>query len=257
MHDVLGDFSLEDHQRLIHGLIKLRNNQGVLTGRPAFLVSAEYLLGSSKILDALPAAALRQFGIDKGLFPGAPPVLLVAGPPKPENVVLVENPHAFWQAVNTEAVKTTAFIVTFGYGLSRHGEDFGNQLASIIEGNMPITGAVCAGSPPHIRELLCHENIVFWGDLDVEALRIYLRLKKIVPHLGLSALYKPMLKAMEQSGDSHPYVKAAAKGKQSLKSLTGGGDTSFNKLLQVCSKRAVDQEYVSCKDIELVAKWSM
>lgn len=250
LHDALEDFTRDDHLHLIRGLVRLRSELTAQSGRPSFLVSAEYLLGSSKLLDALPTSALRQFGIDKSLFPGAPPVLLVAGPADPENVVLVENPHAFWKAVTTEAVKTTAFIVTFGYGLSRHGDEYGNQLASILESGGAVTGAVCAGSPPHVSELLRHHNISFWGDLDVEALRIYLRLKKIIPQLGLSALYKPMLQAVEQPGCSHPYVKAAAKDKQSRMELQGCDIApSLLQLLEACSERAVDQELISQEDI--------
>ncbi len=244
LHDVLDDFSYNDHILLVNGLLRLRREQEHVSGQPSFLVSAGYLLGSSKILDALPANALRQFGIEKSKFTGAPPVLLIAGPPEPINVVLVENPHAFWNAVNTSAIEKTAFVVTFGYGLSRHGDEYGNQLASILESGVSVKGAVCVGAPPQLHELLRHENILFWGDLDLEGLRIYLRLKKILPKLNLSALYEPMLGAVKESATSHPYVKATAKHGQA-KSEIKSQDPALSVLAAACMERSVDQEIVS------------
>lgn len=255
LHDIVSDLSNSDQTTLIHGLIRLREDQALVCGRPSFLVSAEYLLGSSKILDLLSANALRQFGIDKGKFPGAPPVLLIAGPPNPTNVVLVENPHAFWKAVSTPAIEKTAFIVTFGYGLSRHGDEFGNQLASILESGSQVTGAVCAGTPPQVSELLQHKSVSFWGDLDLEGLRIYLRLRKIIPVLTLSALYEPMLIAVQIPGKSHPYAKVTAKHSQSNREIPSQ-DIALSILAAACKDRAVDQELVTLESIVEVSERS-
>lgn len=252
LHVVLDDLKHIDNDILISGLVRLRHEQAAHSGRPAFLVSAEFLLGSSKILDSLPATVLRQFGIDKGKFLGAPPVLLIAGPPNPINVVFIENPHAFWKAVNTSAIEKTAFIVTFGYGLSRHGDEYGNQLASILESGSLVTGAVCAGAPPQVSELLRHQNASFWGDLDLEGLRIYLRLKKIVPVLTLSALYEPMLQAVGNPASSHPYVKVTAKHGQSNRAIQTN-DPALSMLASACMDRAVDQERVTSDDIATLA----
>lgn len=248
LHDVLGDLNHDDHAMIMRGLVRLRDEQASHYGRPAFLISAEYLLGSSKILDSLSAKVLRQFGIDKGKFLGAPPVLLIAGPPDPDNVVLVENPHAFWKAITTPAIGKTAFIVTFGYGLSRHGDEYGNQLASILESGSKITGAVCAGTPPQVSELLRHQNVFFWGDLDLEGLRIFIRLKKIVPALTLSALYETMLQAIKDPAASHPYAKVTAKHGQSNKEIKSQ-DPSLAILAAACMNRAVDQEMVTSEAI--------
>jgi len=248
LHDIVSDLSCSDHITLIEGLSRLRNDQLKLYGRPSFLVSAEYLLGSSKVLDLLPANALRQFGIDKGKFSGAPPVLLIAGPPEPVNVVLVENPHAFWKAITTSAIEKTAFIVTFGYGLSRHGDEYGNQLAAILESGYLVTGAVCAGVPPQVSELLSHHNMSFWGDLDLEGLRIYLRLKKILPQLTLSALYEQMLMSVKTHETSHPYAKVTAKNNQSERDLPSQ-DPALTILANACKNRAVDQEQVTSDNI--------
>jgi len=251
LHEIVSDMEQSDHTLLIQGLAKLRADQEVIHGRPSFMVSAEYLLGSSKILDALQSKVLRQFGIDKARFTGAPPVLLVAGPSNPVNVVLVENPHAFWNAIRSNAITSTVFIVTFGYGLSRHGEDYGNQLATLLEDlATPLLSATCAGSPPPISDLLRHKNISFWGDLDIEGLRIFKRLLKVIPQLTLSALYKPMLSAARDPSRSHGYIQSAAKHKQVCeKQNEQWHDEDVMKLLSACADRAVDQEAVTSEEI--------
>lgn len=250
LHEAVSDFSDDDCIQLVKGLQKLRDVQTELNGMPSFLVSAEFLLGSSKILDSLPSKALQAFGINTRLFTGAPSVVLVAGPPHPKTVVLVENPHAFWKAIGTSAIKETAFIVTFGYGLSRQGEDYGNQLASLLESKTHLLRAVCAGSPPPIMELLNHGNITFWGDLDVEGVRIYKRLRKAIPQLTLNSLYRPMLEAVYDPARSHGYVKAAAKHKQvGEKSTDAACREHYYELLSACGSRAVDQEAVTCEEI--------
>jgi hypothetical protein len=248
LYEIVSDMEQSDHTLLIKSLVKLRTDQEVIHGRPSFMVSSEYLLGSSKILDALPSKVLRQFGIDKARFTGAPPVLLVAGPLNPENVVLVENPHAFWNAIRSGATTSTVFIVTFGYGLSRHGEDYGNQLVSILESGSVITAAICAGNPPPLSNLLHYQNISFWGDLDIEGLKIYQRIKKFIPQLTLSALYTPMVEAVSDPAKSHPYVKAAAKHKQSISDFHSACD-ELTTLFNYCLDRAVDQEAVKTQDI--------
>lgn len=259
LHEIVSDMDQSDHMLLIQGLAKLRVNQEAIHGRPSFLVSAEYLLGSSKILDALPTQALRQFGIDKTRFTGATPVLLVAGPSNPLNVVLVENPHAFWTAIRSDAITSTVFIVTFGYGLSRHGDDYGNQLATLLENlATPLLSATCAGSPPPISDLLRHKNISFWGDLDIEGLRIFKRLLKIIPQLTLSALYKPMLSAARDPARSHAYVQSAAKHKQvCVKQNEQWHGNDAMKLLLACANRAVDQETVTSEEIVVYAQESL
>jgi hypothetical protein len=252
IHALTKDFPEEDRRHLVCGLLQLREKHGMHKGEPTFIVSATYLLGSSKLLDALPNKALRAFGIDTGLFTGAPPVVLIAGPKAPRNVVLVENPHAFWRAISTTAIEETAFLVTFGYGLSRHGEDYGNQLATLLEIEAPLVGAVCAGNPPPANDLLKHVNISFWGDLDYEGVRIYSRLKKKIPCLQLSALYRPMLDAITDLTRSHPYAESAAKSKQVRVTMEACGE-DCGKLYAICVNRAVDQESLTGEEIILYA----
>ena len=47
-------------ERLLQGLIRLRADLADQAGRPRFDVSAEFLLGSSKLLDALPSASASR-----------------------------------------------------------------------------------------------------------------------------------------------------------------------------------------------------
>lgn len=252
LHEAVSDFSDDDCIQLVKGLEKLRDFQSGYCGKPSFLVSAEFLLGSSKMLDSLPSKALQAFGINTRLFTGAPPVVLVAGPPRPKMVVLIENPHAFWKVIGTSAIEETAFIVTFGYGLSLQGEDYGNQLASLLESKTPLLRAVCAGSPPPINELLKISNITFWGDLDLEGLRIYQRLRKAIPQLSISSLYRPMLKAVTDSARSHGYVKAAAKHKQvNTRQTDAACEEEIHVLLSACASRAVDQEAMTWEEIAM------
>lgn len=247
LHSLVEDVDSEDQAALVAGLLRLRSAQASYAKQPSFLVSAAFLLGSSKILDHMAPTALKAFGIHPELFTGAPSVVLTAGPGNPTNVVLVENPHAFWRAIGTAALETTAFIVTFGYGLSRHSDDYGNQLASVLEGKSPLVGAVCGGTPPAISSLLNHPEIFFWGDLDVEGVKIYRRLKNRISRLELSALYTPMIYAASNRSTSHPYIKAAAKHKQ--RKIDFLDDTCCRYLIESCRSRAVDQEIVTCDEI--------
>lgn len=256
LHDRVRDLSPDDQQALVRCLLHLREQQANHYGEPSFMVSARYLMGSSKILDSLPSAALRQFGIHLDRFSKGQPVLLIAGPSSPENVVLIENPHCFWRAIGSEAITTTAFVVTFGYGLSMHGEEYGNQLASILENSSAITGAVCAGSPPPVSLLLQHHRISFWGDLDIEGLRIYGRIKKMIPALELSALYYPMLEAVKHPESSHPYAEFALKHKQ-IQRNSEERIGIVGVLQEACLLRAVDQEIVPINDICKFARVSL
>ena len=167
-------------------------------GRHRFLVSAQYLMGSSKLLDELPSSALRAFGISVDTFPSHPLYVVVAGCSSPETVILVENPAAFEMAVSTKAMNQCAFVATFGFGLSKSQEDYGNQLACMVEDHFAkaITLTREGSRCPSARELLNHPRITFWGDMDVAGVQIFLRLRKFIPALRLSALYQPMVTSL-------------------------------------------------------------
>jgi hypothetical protein len=244
MHTALEGFDDDALRRLVAGLLELRDRQRQLAGQPRFQVSARFLLGSSKLLDELPAVDLRRFGIDPELFPPFPGYLVVAGPPKPAAVVLVENPHCFEAAVRGSAVERAGWIVTYGYGLSLRQSQHGQQLASLLAGRGRLHGLTRAGSPPPIAELLAHAELYFWGDLDLEGLNIYQRLRASLPGLRLSALYRPMIQWLRDGG-GHPYAAATAKVGQSVSGL----DPTLRPLAELCARRGCDQESV---DPELI-----
>lgn len=237
--NVLFDWDQADMQQLILGLYRLKLDAPTLKGQSRFAVSANYLLGSSKLLDSLPWPALRRFDIDPEWFSGSTPYVVVAGPSNPECVVLVENPQAFEAAIQADKGMRIAWVVTFGYGLSQSGDDYGRQLATYIESQRKLITLVRAGNPPPIASLLQHPTLYFWGDLDKEGLRIYWRLKSKLPQLRLSNQYKPMLEMLKDCSQSHPYVKAVAKDSQNQWTCADG---QVQALLNACFNRAVDQE---------------
>lgn len=244
LHAKLDGFDPEHMRELIRGLVRLRSEIEKCVGVPRFIVSAEFLLGSSKLLDSLPRAALRAFGIDPSQFADFPPYLVVAGPPNPDHVVLTENPHAFEVAIEAPGADRVAWVATFGHGLSMSGEQYGRQLVDLLLGR----GArvlVRAGSPPTLETLLGHPRVTFWGDLDVEGLRIFSRLRAGIENLQLSILYRPMVERLLQKG-GHPYAPATGKGDHE-RGLEISED--LEPLAALCRPFALDQEDVRAEEI--------
>lgn len=252
-HDRLDGFSDSDMQDLARGLTVLKSTQIDERDTPRFVVSAKYLLGSSKLLGALPAPALRAFGIDVESFPDAIPQVIVAGPENPEAVLLIENPHSFEEAIAAGCSDRVALIVTYGYGLSRSGDAYGNSLTDAVEKADRLVPLIRKGNPPSPQILLNHPKILFWGDLDREGLRIYAYLRKGIPALRASALYLPMVEAMER-GISHPYAKAAAKERQGT---IARAPEDVLSLIAICSDRGIDQETVCREAIARLASLSL
>jgi len=245
--DVLLGMSRSDMNRLIEGLVQLRDQQLTFAGDPAFNVSAKFLMESSKLIGRLNSNTLKRFGIRPDLFSEPPKYLVVAGPPQPDAVILVENPHAFELAVNAGLADTAAWAVTFGYGLSKQANDYGNQLSQMVNsGFHNVERLTRFGSPPVISELIDHDTLLFWGDLDIEGLRIYSRLKSKMPSLQLSGIYQPMIERL-QNGEGHPYVKAVGKDNQRAWRTN---DPLVSSLLSLCSTASVDQEIVSAEDMK-------
>lgn len=240
--DVLSDMSEADQVAVAKGLIKLRDCIQKHVGESRYLVSARYLVGSSKMLDALPSTTLKAFGIDPTLFLDAPAYVMTAGPSDPKTVVLVENPQAFECAVKA-SVPGVAWVTTYGYGLSRGGDAYGAQLVAIIESGKMIS-VIRDGNPPSLKELINHRHLTFWGDLDPAGLHIFHRLQRQLPQLSLSALYQPMINRLK-AGYGHPYTKATGKEGQSLQAVS---DPVAQSLLELCAERGVDQETVDEDD---------
>jgi len=197
VHGKFNGLSACDLKIIANGLSSIRSSQDALAEMPSFIVSARHLMASSKLLANLAPTSLKAFGINTNQFNDAPPYVVVAGPADPVAVLLIENPQAFEWAMRAGITNRHALIVTFGYGLSRNGEDFGRQLAELIERKRDsLIPLVRSGSPAALSDLLAHQNLLFWGDLDPEGLRIFERLRKRLPQLRLSALYQPMIEAL-------------------------------------------------------------
>lgn len=252
-HERLDDFSDADLRDLAIGLVALKSSQGEERNTPRFVVSAKYLLGSSKILGALPIPTLKAFGIDIDSFPDAIPQVIVAGPETPEAVLLIENPHSFEEVVAAGCADRIALVVTYGYGLSRSGEAYGNSLLEAVTQADRLVPLTRKGNPPSPKALFKHSKILFWGDLDREGLRIYASLRKGLPALRASALYLPMFEAMKR-GFSHPYAKAVAKNKQGT---TEHVPDDVLSLVGCCSDRGIDQEMVGREVIARLASRSL
>jgi hypothetical protein len=100
--------------------------------------------------------------------------------------------------------------------------------------------------PPTLAEAVAAGTCCFWGDLDLAGLDIFIKLRRLVPHLALSALYGPMLTAVTESATSHPYCALVEKLGQ-IEAISN--DSALSRLAAACRHRAVDQEYVSDRDI--------
>lgn len=256
----LHGLGLEEMQSIVRGLKKLKQDHASLVGLSAYLVSARHLLGSSKLLGMIPSKSLIAFGIAPSHFLSHPPYVVVGGCAEPEAVVLIENPTAFELAMATDATQRCAFIATFGFGLSKTDNEYGNQLAGLVDSR--FAGAITlvreGSSCPSVTELFKHPQITFWGDLDPAGVQIYLRLKRRLPQLELSALYRPMIAMLDSLSCSHPYVGATGKqGQLEMKANCPPHDEIALDLLKRCNTRGVDQECVPPNDISSLAGYQL
>lgn len=240
--------SITQMSDVIDSLIKLRDDQEKVAGQLSFNISASYFLGSSKLLSSMDSRALRSFGIKLEQFPSRPPYIIVGGNTlSPNAILLIENPVAFEKAVQSEASNKNAFICTFGFGLSNANNEFGNQLAGIIENGTGIVLNHRGSNLDSLREIFQHPEIHFWGDLDIAGLQIYERIANQIPQLQLSAMYIPMLEALSDPKRRHSYVMAV--GKSGQKPFRSSREET-KLLLEYCKNFAVDQELVTLGDIE-------
>lgn len=245
----LEGFSERDMIALIEGLVRLRNDQENLFGQQVFNVSARYLLSSSKLLSDLDSRAIQSFGIEVERFASRPYYVVVGGNvTSPAATVLVENPVAFETAVTSAAGEKCLFVCTFGFGLSASTNDYGNQLAGVVEHGSACVLNRSHGAAPTLQAILSHPIIQFWGDLDTAGMQIFCRLAAQIPHLALSALYHPMAQAIEVDVRRHPYVDAVGKAGQS-RMIVQSAREDVRTLLHLCERCAVDQEMVSSEEI--------
>lgn len=201
---VLRDWSLSDQRRLADGLRALAAALPGAYELSAFEASARYLLGSSKLLLGLPRELVRAFGIDPTAFRGPVTWALAAMPADPQGLLLIENPQSFGQACRVGLHERLALVCSFGYGLSLSEALSAPERVRLIGEGLAARG---------LSELLTLPHPTYWGDLDPEGLRIFLRLKRAVPELRLSALYGPMIETLEAHG-GHPLATLTGKAQQ-------------------------------------------
>lgn len=250
----LDGFSESQMRDFLHCLFALRTGQADASGRPIMAVSAEYLLGSSKLLSSLDARSLRHFGIEVQAFPSRPAYLVVSSAPSPRAVVLVENPVAFEVAAESRAADMCTFVCTFGFGLSNLANEYGYQLANIVNTNRATILHRTAGTSTDLASLLGHPNLYFWGDLDQAGMQIYERIATRLPHIRLSGMYQPMLDASNEAHRRHPYAVATGKAGQGL--YTPQREDARLLALR-CIDHGVDQEIVNTRQIEALATSSL
>ncbi|GAA0636245.1 Wadjet anti-phage system protein JetD domain-containing protein [Halomonas beimenensis] len=187
----LADWSLDDQCRLVEGLRRLAADLPAAYDLGAYRASARYLLGSAKLLQALPAELVRAFGIEPRDFRPMPTWLLAEAPEVPQGLLLIENPQSFEQARRLGVGDRLALVCGFGYGLA-----LGEALADVDR--VRLVGE----RPPRqgLARLLSLPSQTYWGDLDPEGLRLYRALKRRLPRLCLSALMAPMAEGLEAEG---------------------------------------------------------
>ncbi len=235
----LAGLSRSDMEHLLEGFLRLVADRDRFAGRDPFEISAKYLLGSSNILAKL-GKALSAAGISDLSFGTRPRHMLGGGPARSKFTLLVENRECFERLIGLGLADRITVIATFGYGITWSGVG--------VEGRLDrIKIARVAGTPPPtLAAAIAASTCSFWGDLDLAGLDIFIKLRGLVPHLALSALYSPMLVAAMDSATSHPYCTLVDKLGQIE---TVSCDGAVTRLAAACRLRAVDQEYVSDQDI--------
>lgn len=230
----------EDMNHVVDALQRLRQVEGKHAAQFGFELSAREILGSSKVLSGLPQAVLSLLRIDQ--LPSTPRYVVVAGPPEPDAVLLVENTTSFELAVRAGVDDRVALIAAYGYGLNVFSDSSAGLalLESVSGGRCEILSR--SGQGHVLPGLLTHPRLFFWGDLDREGLRIAMALRRRLPQLRLSALYEPMRKLAADRQTSHPYVGLSGKPFQAA--WVNTGEELFDGLAAQCDQRAVDQEAI-------------
>lgn len=250
-HELFADLDKSELLPILDGLLRVREVAEHPQGSFGFSVSAREILGSSKILDRLPHSARRILGVSK--LPATPRYVVVAGPPEPEAVLLIENSTTYEEAVRAGLGRSVALIAAYGYGLNMMSDSAAGWalVESLTNGRCEVLSR--SGQNHRLAGLLDHPKLYFWGDLDREGLRIALALRTSFSHLKLSAFYQPMVALARGRTTSHPYALFCGKANQ--QPWRDSGDVQFDALAGVCASRAVDQEALDlCLHAGLVAE---
>lgn len=224
---LLPDLELEDAIALLQGVFALR---GDTRSQDPWVRSARHLLGSSKAARNL-KGLLRRLGVDDA--PDTSELYVVtAGPDVPTAIVLLENPRVFTAFRRSKHITSALGVVTHGYGLT--WENLGERLRA---------GRVvcCPAEGPRVdlAQLLTQLPAVFWGDLDLEGLRIFESLRTHLPELALSQAYRWLDARVADRCSSHPYHALFEKvGQRAPQGMTA----EVRYLAARCTQRAVDHE---------------
>lgn len=232
--DYLDGMTGTDMKKLLDGIDHIKNNMSKLIDQDPYVVSARYLLSSSKALRVM----ADSFGISFSEFKGRNAYIVVAGPAEPEAILFIENKAPFENFCASDASEKIMGVATFGYDLSWSGVAKDLRSEKVIH-------LIRKGSPPHLREVIDSKPSYFWGDLDREGLMIYMQLQQAIPELKLSALYRPMIDALKQ-GRGHPYGRLSGKDGQRM---VVSNHELINGLARLCANGAVDQEVVDVDQI--------
>lgn len=236
-HTLFADIANEDLALIAQALASLKSSD---PRKFSYSLSAQHVLGSSKVLDRLPMSARYALGIVE--HPSTPRYVVVAGPPNPCAVLLIENTTSYEEAVRAGLDEHMTLIAAYGYGLNMMSDSTAGW--ALVES---LTGGRCevlsrSGRDHPLAQLLQHPKLFFWGDLDREGMRIGLALRSRFTQLALSALYRPMCDMVDQRESSHPYAAVFGKANQAI--WRDVEDVTFNALAAKCAWRAVDQEAV-------------
>ena len=220
---------LEESDRSILATL-LRRPLSVSEGADHYIMSATNLMGSSKLLDYLGLQGQAEMSVSRPLF------VITAGPSAPESVLIVENPSIFSALAFSEFCRSHLCISAFGYGLSI--ENIGERLAA---GTVFACPAV--GERVDLSALINKKKKNYWGDLDIEGLRIFEALQSAIPTIQLAAIYYEMERRLRERSTSHPYSRLFGAGKPKQRSPRGTLP-EVRHLAQCCRERAVDQEAI-------------
>lgn len=220
----------DDKVALLEGMLAMRQSP---CSTDVWVWSAENLLGSSKAARSL-RMELGGLGVNVddggGLY-----YAITAGPAIPEAVVLIENPRVFSAVATSAQASRILAVAAYGYGLTI--DNFGQRL---LAGQ--VVSCPAAGERADLRWALTQLPAYFWGDLDLEGLRIYESLKQRLPSIRLSAAYGAMDRMLDDGRRSHPYHRLFEKDGQ--RTPPSGHEADVAYLAGRCSQRAVDQEAV-------------
>ena len=243
----VGALALEeqDRQALIDCLCELSTKAS--QGENRYVYSATGVMGSSKALDGFSSLSELLLGKVDGERPRRPLFAITAGAAAPASVLFIENPSAFASQLRGGFPAGHLAVCAFGYGLTI--ENIGRRLE---DGS--VIACPAAGERPNLSALVMATPCLFWGDLDLEGLRIYEVLRGAIPHLQLSGIYQRMASMLSDRRTSHPYGALFGSGKAGQRSPRG--DTpEVQALARLCADRAVDQEAVCpVRDAEILVE---